>query len=138
MDALEYEDIDVLISEMDLPNDSPVKMIKDINKRYPHIAILIYTSLPDSIYAVSLLKAGAIGFLSKKARQEVITEAIEKVYQDGYHITTNFANEISSNIDIKKPRTAFGKLSAREIEVLKHLVEGKRNIDIANILEIHQ
>lgn len=138
MEGLEDRDIDIVISEMDLPDGSPVKMIKDINSLYPNISVLIYTSLPDSIYAVSLLRAGAIGFISKKARQEVIIEAIEKVFQDGYHVTTNYANEISRNIDLKKPRTIFGKLSAREVEVLKYLIEGKRNVDIANILEIHQ
>ncbi len=138
MEGLEDRNIDIVISEMDLPDGSPVKMIKDINSLYPNTSVLIYTSLPDSIYAVSLLRAGAIGFISKKAKQEVIIEAIEKVFQDGYHVTTNYAHEISRNIDLKKPRTIFGKLSAREVEVLKYLVEGKRNVDIANILEIHQ
>lgn len=138
MEALELEDIDVVISEMDLPGGSLIKMIKDVKKFYPNISILIYTSFPNSVYAVSILKAGATGFLSKKAKQEVIMEAIENVYQDRYHITTNFANEITRNIDVRKPRTVFGKLSAREVEVLKYLVEGKRNVDIANILEIHQ
>ena len=138
MEALEYNTIHVVLCEMDVTDSSPIKMIKDINKRYPQIRVLIFTALPDSVYAISLLKAGAIGFLSKRASPSVIIEAIEKVYCDGYYIMTNFANKLHRNIDLKKPRTVFGKLSAREIEVLKYLVEGKRNIDISRILGIHQ
>jgi DNA-binding CsgD family transcriptional regulator len=65
-------------------------------------------------------------------------EAIEKVVHSGYHITTNFAHEINNNIDLSRPRNAYETLSPREIEVLKLLVEGKRNIEIASNLEINQ
>ena len=65
-------------------------------------------------------------------------EAIEKAVKLGYHITSNFANEISNNVDLSRPRNAYGTLSSREIEVLKVLVEGKRNIDIAQTLKINQ
>ena len=65
-------------------------------------------------------------------------EAIEKVYNDGYHITSNFANQINKNIDLQRPRNAYGTLSSREIEVLKLIVEGKRNVEIAQELKLSQ
>jgi len=65
-------------------------------------------------------------------------EAIEKAVKLGYHITSNFANEIINNVDLSRPRNAYDTLSSREIEVLKFLVEGKRNIDIAQTLKINQ
>jgi len=65
-------------------------------------------------------------------------EAIEKAVKLGYHITSNFVNEISNNVDLSRPRNTYGTLSSREIEVLKFLVEGKRNIDIAQTLKINQ
>jgi DNA-binding NarL/FixJ family response regulator len=67
-----------------------------------------------------------------------VVEAIEKVYHDGYHITSNFANQINKNVDLQRPRNAYGTLSSREIEVLKYLVEGKKNVEIAAALKINQ
>jgi DNA-binding NarL/FixJ family response regulator len=65
-------------------------------------------------------------------------DAIEKVHHKGYHITSNFANQINKNVDLHRPRNAYGTLSSREIEVLKYLIEGKRNVEIAATLKIHQ
>ena len=123
---------------MELAGDNAIQVIKKVKKAYPNTSIIIYTSLPQSIYGISLLKEGASGYLSKEANRKVLMEAIEKVVHSGYNITTNFAHEINNNIDLSRPRNAYETLSPREIEVLKLLVEGKRNIEIASNLEINQ
>lgn len=48
---------DVVVLEMELPDGSAVDIIREIKKKYTTIAVLIFTSLPQSIYGVSLLKA---------------------------------------------------------------------------------
>ncbi len=138
MDFLSRDTADVVVLEMELPDGSAVDTIRKVKLMHSKIAILIYTSLPQSIYGVSLLKAGALGYLSKKVSRKVLIEAIEKVVTIGYHITSNFANQISNNIDVTKPRNAYGTLSSREVEVLKCLIEGDRNIEIAEKLSINQ
>jgi DNA-binding NarL/FixJ family response regulator len=135
---LENEPIDALILEMELTNDSAIRVIKTIKENHPNISIIIYTSLPQTIYGISLLKAGAAGYLSKGVSRKVMIEAIEKVVGNGYHITTNFANELNNNIDLSRPRNAYETLSPREVEVLKLLIEGKRNIEISSSLNINQ
>ena len=138
VDFLSRDTADVVVLEMELPDGSAVDTIRKVKLMHSKIAILIYTSLPQSIYGVSLLKAGALGYLSKKVSRKVLIEAIEKVVTIGYNITSNFANQISNNIDITKPRNAYGTLSSREVEVLKCLIEGDRNIEIAEKLSINQ
>jgi DNA-binding NarL/FixJ family response regulator len=138
VDFLSRDTADVVVLEMELPDGSAVDTIRKVKLMHSKIAILIYTSLPQSIYGVSLLKAGALGYLSKKVSRKVLIEAIEKVVTIGYNITSNFANQISNNIDITKPRNAYGTLSSREVEVLKYLIEGDRNIEIAEKLSINQ
>jgi DNA-binding NarL/FixJ family response regulator len=135
---LENEPFDALILEMELTNDSAIRVIKTIKENHPNTSIIIYTSLPQTIYGISLLKAGAAGYLSKGVSRKVMIEAIEKVVGNGYHITTNFANELNNNIDLSRPRNAYETLSPREVEVLKLLIEGKRNIEISSSLNINQ
>lgn len=127
-----------LVLEMELEGESAVQLIKKVKKISPQTKIIIYTALPQSIYGISLLKAGAAGYLSKKVSRKIMIEAIEKVVANGYHITSNFSHEITNNIDLTKPRKGYETLSPREVEVLKLLIEGKRNIEISAQLKINQ
>ena len=105
---------------------------------FPKTAVIIFTSLPQSVFGISLLKAGASGYLSKEINKTVMTEAIEKVAKHGFQITSNFANGINNNVDLSRTRNAYETLSPREIEVLKLLSKGKKNIQIADTLNINQ
>jgi|TARA_B110000259_G_scaffold119900_1_gene136323 DNA-binding NarL/FixJ family response regulator len=57
-----------------------------------------------------------------------LADAISKIHNHKLYITNNFNNQLNLEIDLERPRNSFGKLSAREIEVLKYLTDGKRNI----------
>lgn len=137
-DFLNEEKVDIVFTEMELKDGSPVETVRRIKSLYPNTLILVFTSLKETVYGLSILRAGARGFLSKEISGATMIEAIDKVYNDGYHITSNFANQINKNIDLQRPRNAYGTLSSREIEVLKYLVEGKKNIEIAATLKINQ
>lgn len=134
-DFLQKNTIDIVIIEMELKDVSAVQTVRKLKLLYPNISTLIFTSLRESVYGISILKAGAKGFLSKEISRETMIDAIEKVHHKGYHITSNFANQINKNVDLHRPRNAYGTLSSREIEVLKYLIEGKRNIEIAATLK---
>ena len=67
-----------------------------------------------------------------------MADAIFKIHNHKLYITNNFNNQLNLEIDLERPRNSFGKLSAREFEVLKYLTEGKRNIEIAKQPKINQ
>ena len=127
MEIVDNRHIDILITEMVLNDESPINLIAQAKKSCPEIEIVIYTSLDENIYSIPLLKAGAIGFLSKKVEACVLAEALSKIHNHKLYITNNFNNQLNLEIDLERPRKSFGKLSAREIEVLKYLTEGKKN-----------
>lgn len=136
---LKENSIDIIFCEMDLENENPTLLIERIKKEYPKISIVIYTGMPQDIYAVSLLKVGAIGFISKKSLGRVIVQAIERISRfNRFPIATDHRNELNFNLDLNRPRSAFGKLSKREIEVLRLIVKGYRNVEISTELDIHQ
>ena len=56
-----------------------------------------------------------------------MADAISKIHNHKLYITNNFNNQLNLEIDLERPRKSFGKLSAREIEVLKYLTDGKKN-----------
>jgi DNA-binding NarL/FixJ family response regulator len=138
IDFIKSNPVDVLISEMTFSDISPVKLIKKVKKTNPEIDVIFFTSQDQQIYSVPLLRAGATGFLSKNIKASVMADAIHKIKSFKLHITNNFNNELKLDLDIEKPRNRFGTLSSREIEVLKYLTDGKRNIEIAERLNINQ
>lgn len=138
MDYMKSESVDVLISEMSFTNISPINLIKKVKSLNPDIDVIFFTTQDQQIYSVPLLRAGAIGYLSKNIKASVMADAIHKIKSYKLHITNNFNNELKLDLDIEKPRNRFGTLSSREIEVLKYLTDGKRNIEIAKRLNINQ
>ncbi len=138
MDYMKSESVDVLISEMSFTNVSPINLIKKVKSLNPDIDVIFFTTQDQQIYSVPLLRAGAIGYLYKNIKASVMADAIHKIKPYKLHITNNFNNELKLDLDIEKPRNRFGTLSSREIEVLKYLTDGKRNIEIAKRLNINQ
>lgn len=138
MDYMKSESVDVLISEMSFTNISPINLIKKVKSLNPDIDVIFFTTQDQQIYSVPLLRAGAIGYLSKNIKTSVMADAIHKIKSYKLHITNNFNNELKLDLDIEKPKNRFGTLSSREIEVLKYLTDGKRNIEIAKRLNINQ
>ena len=138
MDYMKSESVDVLISEMSFTNVSPINLIKKVKSLNPDIDVIFFTTQDQQIYSVPLLRAGAIGYLSKNIKASVMADAIHKIKSYKLHISNNFNNELKLDLDIEKPRNRFGTLSSREIEVLKYLTDGKRNIEIAKRLNINQ
>ena len=86
---------------------------------------------------VARSKTMKTGYLSKKVSKKVLIEAICKVVGNGYHITSNFANDISKNVSLSKPKNLYRALSPRESEVFKMLIEGKRNFEISSSLNLN-
>jgi len=135
---LESNLVDILISEMVLSDETPTNLINRVKEVNPEINIVFFTDEDQEIYSIPLLKAGALGFLSKNVDASVMADAIHKINCYKLYITNNFNNELSLDLDLEKPRNDYGTLSSREIEVLKFLTEGKRNIEIAECLKINQ
>lgn len=135
---LESNLVDILISEIVLSDETPTNLINRVKEVNPEINIVFFTDEDQEIYSIPLLKAGALGFLSKNVDASVMADAIHKINCYKLYITNNFNNELSLDLDLEKPRNDYGTLSSREIEVLKFLTEGKRNIEIAECLKINQ
>ena len=127
---------DILVMDLELPNSSPVNFIKLLKKQYPEVKVLIFSNHPVNRYALSLLKAGASGYLSKSVSEAVFVAAVEQVYHTGFLITSDITNNININVDLKHPRSSYDRLSPREIEVLKFLIDGKKNVAIAEAMNL--
>lgn len=129
---------DVIILEMDIPEINGIGTLRKIKKEFPDIKVLIYSGQSEDVYALSTIRAGAFGYLSKTADVDYILSAVRKVSEGNMFITNELAQRLAFDEGTQKPRRFFRKLSSREVEVLKLLANGKRNKDVAEGLNLNE
>ncbi|WP_053992065.1 response regulator transcription factor [Mangrovimonas sp. TPBH4] len=130
--------VDVVVSEIDLPELNGITALRAIKKEHQNLKVLFFSHHPEEIYAISVLKAGASGYLSKTEDTDTIKEAILKVYNGGIYLSNNMSKHLNYNDTKKSPSKMYKRLSTREVEVLKLLSSGKKNKEIAQELDINE
>ncbi|WP_086475523.1 response regulator [Arenibacter amylolyticus] len=135
---LENSSPDIILLEMDIPTINGIATLRKIKKEYPGIRVLIYSGQSEDVYALSTIRAGAFGYLSKSSDLEYLVSAIRKVSEGNMFITNELAQRLAFDEGTQKPRRFFRKLSSREVEVLKLLASGKRNKEVAQDLSLNE
>ena len=137
-EQLEKKHIDIIILELDLPTSDGITALRIIKNRHPEVRVVVFSNQPENVYAISALKAGASGYLNKKASVNYLRDAVLKVSSGGVYITNQLAQSIAFDETTGRSVRSFKKLSLREIEVLKLLCNGKRNKEVAFELNISE
>jgi len=136
--SLQKTNPDVIILEMDIPEINGIATLRKLKKEFPDIKVLIYSSQSEDVYALSTIRAGAFGYLSKTSELDYIISAVKKVSEGKMFITNELAQRLAFDEGTQKQRRFFRKLSTREVEVLKLLASGKRNKDVAEGLNLNE
>ncbi|WP_411895825.1 response regulator [Winogradskyella sp. A2] len=131
-------DVDVIVSEIDLPELNGITALRAIKKENKDVRVLIFSHQPEEIYAVSTIKAGASGYLSKSASVEDLEMAIRKVNAGEVSLSEKMDKHLRYEDTRKSRSRLFKKLSTREVEVLKLLSTGRKNKEIAQELDINE
>lgn len=137
-EKLEKVTPDVVMLEMDIPEINGIATLRKIKKEHPEIKVLMYSGQSEDVYALSTIRAGAFGYLSKASDIDYIISAVRKVSEGNMFITNELAQRLAFDEGTQKPRRFFRKLSTREVEVLKLLASGKRNKDVAIGLNLNE
>jgi DNA-binding NarL/FixJ family response regulator len=132
-------EVDILILEIDIPNLNSITAIKSIKREFSHIKILILSCHPEEMYALSAIKYGAAGYISKTASLQRILNATNQIQKGGIYLNENLSQRlINDGNNTHGLAYKYKKLSSREIEVLNLLSNGKRNKEIAFDLNINE
>lgn len=138
LDILNKKTVDAAVVDLELEGLTSISSVKSLVKEFPDTKIIIFTNLAEQIYAPNALKAGVSAYLHKSARMEDLEAAIKKV-NEGEII---FSDAVKKNLALlnkgKKSERLYRKLSSREIEVLRYLSEGKKNKEIAKLLDLNE
>ena len=136
VDYLRSKKVEIVVIEIELPGFEDIRTLRRLKDQYTNVRFLVFTTLSEEVYAISALKYGASGFLCKDNPLNKLKDAILKISTGGVYITNELAEHMAFNETGGNPRALINQLSEREIQVLRLLVNGKRNKEIAVSLSI--
>lgn len=125
---------DVVLMDLMMPVMDGVSAIKAIRESFPNIQVIALTSFSEEKLVEAALKAGAIGYLFKNVSVDELAGAIRAASQ-GQPTLSAEATRILINKTLQ-PADPGDDLTEREREVLKYLVDGYSNPEIAEKLSV--
>lgn len=136
-DELEPE---VLIVDLNMPGDI-FRSINNIAARHPDIKIIALTAATGIDHAVRALDAGASGYVLKGSSMADLLLAIRSVRAGETFITQGFAGKVIAalrNAQVRRAAAQAIKLSIREEQIVRLLLRGRTNREIATQLDISE
>ncbi|MFM9986759.1 MAG: response regulator [Flavobacteriales bacterium] len=124
-----------IIMDINMPGMSGIIATRDIKRHFPDIQIMMCTVYEDDEIIFDALKAGATGYILKRAPVHEIFDSIELLLTGGSPISPSIARKLVLSFQ-PKPIDERVTLSDRENEILDLLATGIRMKEIADKLFI--
>lgn len=115
-----------LVLDIGLSDGSALEILPNIKSLYKTLKILIFSAKPASAYERGLRQYGIFNFLSKEASEEDTVLILGRFFHDGQ--AKKQAQESDAN--------PFSRITAREMEILSYMLQGKGTVEIATALNI--
>jgi len=140
-DLLETVSVDLVITDITMPEISGIEVTEYLTKNYPGIKILILSMHSGEEFIIKALNAGASGYLPKETGIDELLEAIHQIFNGNHYFNKEISDTIVSSVLNKRETATRGiskadELTKREKEILKLVVEGLTNKEIADRLFI--
>lgn len=127
----------LVIMDVSMPNTDSFSLLSHILTLSPKTKVLVFSMNPEDIYARRYLSMGAMGYLRKDSGEEETRKAIATVLAGKRYISQALAEKIAEDSFSNQPINPFEKLSAREFEVVQHLIKGESVAQICKKLNVN-
>jgi len=113
---------DVVVLDVGLPGRDGVGVLSDLRQIHPRARVVVLSMYPEDQCAVRLLQSGASAYLTKSRAPEELVAAVRQVAAGGRYITDQLGDQL---VDASSRGLPHDRLSARELQVLRAIGEGK-------------
>ena len=122
---------DVTLMDLRLPDISGIDALIAIKNEFPNACVVMLTTFEGDVEIQRALAAGARSYMLKSTPAKELVEVIRQAHAGKKRIPAEVAAQLAEHMGEES-------LTAREIEVLRHLANGNRNQDIAQLLFISE
>ncbi len=122
---------DVVVMDIGLPRKDGIAATQEIKAALPDVRVVMLTSHTAETEIIAALSSGADAYCVKGASVDRLLSAISAAIEGATYLDPQIARRVIEHLKPPAPSDNIGQLSQRELEVLKLMVEGKSNPEIA-------
>src|SRR5438093_9183280 len=133
----------LLLTALRLGNGDSLEFVKSLKAERPELLILVYSAFEESLFAERALRAGADGYVMKKAPKEEMVTAIRDILNGEIYVSRDvalrsFKKSLETRPESHPPLSsrAIENLPAREVHVFQLLGSGLNTRQIAHSLNL--
>lgn len=132
---------DVVMMDIDLQGMSGIEATLEMLRHNPDTRVMMLSMYDDEHSVISAVKAGARGFVLKRASDGDLLQALRTVAQGGSYLSPRVSDRLldriqKGTVDESTQSAPLASLSPREIQVLRLVAEGKTSKEIAVMLDL--
>jgi len=120
---------DVTLMDVRMPKVNGIDAMAAIRKEFPKARIIVLTTAIGDVQALRAFKEGAVGYLLKNLVRKELTDTIRAIHAGMRRIPPDVAQQLAEH-------AADDVITARELDVLRMVAQGKANKTIASDLNI--
>ncbi len=130
----------VVVMDISMPGMGGVEATQTLKERHPQVAVLALTMHEDESYVFQLLRAGASGYVLKRAAAQDLVQAVRAAARGEAFLYPSVARKVVEDylkrVEAGEERERYDGLTEREKEILTHIAQGLSNQQIAEKLFI--
>ncbi|KAF0237778.1 MAG: LuxR family transcriptional [Prolixibacteraceae bacterium] len=134
IDGLRKNYVDIALIDIEMPLMNGIQAAQQAKIIVPGIKLIALSLYSDENYYLSMIEAGACGFLLKNSNFHEVEKAIKDVYEDKSYISIEILNNILKHPQKPVSNSNIEELTEREIEILLLICKGLTNNEIADRL----
>jgi DNA-binding NarL/FixJ family response regulator len=138
---LETTEVDVVTVDLALGADDGLDLARDLLARWPDVRVVLVTGVDADERCLEALRSGVRGWVPKAGPSSVLVEAIRGVACGETHVPAALLTRVLSSLTSwgeggAYDETVISRLSSRELDVLRCLVDGRSRKEIGLILDV--
>jgi len=129
---------DVVLMDVKMTGMGGLEATKKLLSINPGVKIIAVTACDDNLYPTRLMQAGAMGYVTKGAEFNEITDAINKVICGQLYMSNSIAQQLALRnfAGNNSQESPFEKLSQRELQTAMFIANGQKVTDIAQAFSV--
>jgi len=138
IELVEKNQPEVLVLDISMPDLDGISVTRRLKQNFPDLHILILTLHEDEAMLKEAIKAGASGYILKRAAESELISAIQVILRGDMYVDPSMLRSLLGEPKPATPHqsTPMETLTSRETEILKLIVEGYTNRQIGEHLNI--
>lgn len=137
--------VDLVLLDLNMPGMNGLEGVSKLLEKYPTLAVAMLSAEDDKHVVLEAMALGCIGYISKASERSELAQAIEQILAGNIYLPAGSFRASTTNLSAKtsppaleQPIVSLADLTKQQIRVLREMVNGASNKQIAFALHVSE